>query len=81
MCALFANLYVLLTWGSHMIYHGDPIYVFNMIGYGWFGRETEVRLDGWCDDGFGPQRIDGGGSASMPERSDRQESPGAFVTE
>ena len=23
MCTLFANLYMLLTWGSHTVYHGD----------------------------------------------------------
>ena len=31
-------------------------------------RETEVRLDGWCEGGHGQQRNDGGGSASMRER-------------
>ena len=38
-------------------------------------RETEVRLDGWCEGGLGQQRNDGGGCASMRERSERVESP------
>ena len=25
MCTLFANIYVLLTWSPHVVYHGDPI--------------------------------------------------------
>ena len=44
-------------------------------------RETEVRLDGWCEGGLGQQRNDGGGSASIDKRSERVESPGAYVTE
>ena len=42
MCTLFANLYVLLTRGPHMVYHGDP-YVFHidMIRCGWLGSERE----------------------------------------
>ena len=44
-------------------------------------RETEVRLDGWCECGLGQQRNDGDGWASMHERSERVESPGAEVTE
>ena len=38
MCTLFANLYVLLTWGPHMVYMGTP-YIFDiyMIRYGWLG--------------------------------------------
>ena len=44
-------------------------------------RETEVRLDGWCEGGLKQQRNDGGGSATMRERSERVESPGTFVTE
>ena len=31
-------------------------------------RETEARLDGWCEGGLGQQRNDGGGCASMRER-------------
>ena len=27
MCSVFANITVLLTWGPHMVYHGDPIYI------------------------------------------------------
>ena len=42
-------------------------------------RETEVRVDGWCEVGLGQQRNDGGGCASMRERSKRVESPGTYV--
>ena len=28
-------------------------------------RETEVRLDGWCEGCLGQKRNDGGGRASM----------------
>ena len=41
-------------------------------------RETEVRLDGWYEGGIWQQRNDGGGCATMRERSD---SPGTRVTE
>ena len=41
-------------------------------------RETEVRLNGWCESGLRLQRNDGGGCASMPERL---ESHGTCVTE
>ena len=36
MCTLFENLYVLLTWGPHMVYMGTP-YIFDiyMIRCGW----------------------------------------------
>ena len=44
-------------------------------------RETEIRLDGWCEGGRRQQRNDGGGCASMRERSYRVESPGTYVTE
>ena len=44
-------------------------------------RETEVRLDGWCEGGVRQQRNDGGGSASMCERPKSVESPGTYVTE
>ena len=44
-------------------------------------RETEVRLDGWCEGGLGQQRNDGGRWASMRERLERVESPGTYVTE
>ena len=43
-------------------------------------RETEVRLDGWCEVGLRQRRNDGGGCASMRERSERVESPGTYVT-
>ena len=41
-------------------------------------RETEVRLDGWCEGGLRQQRNDGGGYATMRERA---ESPGTYVIE
>ena len=44
-------------------------------------RETEVRLDGRWEGGLGQQMNDGGGCASMRERSERVESPGTYVTE
>ena len=44
-------------------------------------RETEVRLDGWCEDGLRQQRNDGGGCATMRERQERVESPGTYATE
>ena len=44
-------------------------------------RETEVRLDGWCEGDLRQQRNDGGGCATMRERSERVESPGTYVTE
>ena len=44
-------------------------------------RETEVRLDGWCEGGLRQQRNDGGGCATMRKRSERVESPGAYDTE
>ena len=43
-------------------------------------RETEVRLDGWCECGLRQHRNDGG-CATMRERSERVESPGTYVTE
>ena len=37
----------------------------------WAGtRETEVRLDGWCEGGLGRQRNYGGGCVSIRERSE-----------
>ena len=44
-------------------------------------RETEVRLDGWCEGGLGQQRNDGGGSPPTRKRSEIVESPGSHVTE
>ena len=38
-------------------------------------RETEVRLDGWCEGGVRQQRNDGGGCATMRERPESVESP------
>ena len=40
-----------------------------------------VGLDGWCEGGLGEKRNDGGGCATMRERSERAGSPGAYVTE
>ena len=44
-------------------------------------REAEARLDGRSEGGLGQQRNDGGGCASMRERSDRVESPGTYLNE
>ena len=44
-------------------------------------RETEVRLDGWCEGGLRQQRDDAGGCAIMRERQERVESPGTYVIE
>ena len=43
-------------------------------------KETEVRLDGWCEGGLRQQRNDGGGCATMRERSEGVESPGAGLS-
>ena len=43
-------------------------------------RETDVRLDGWCEGGLRQQRNNGEGCATMRERSERVESPGTYVT-
>ena len=47
MCTLFANLYVLLTWGPHMVYMGTP-YIFDiyMIRCGWLGSDKQT---GWME--------------------------------
>ena len=46
------------------------------------GRPRLVWMDGaTCESGLGQQRNDGGGCASMSERSERVESPGRYVTE
>ena len=44
-------------------------------------RETEVRLDGWCEGDLGQQSYEGEGCATMRERSERVVSPGTYVTE
>ena len=44
-------------------------------------RETEVRLDGWCEGFVRQQRNDGGGCGTMRERPESVESPGSYVTE
>ena len=45
MCTLLINLYMLLTWGPHMLYLWDP-YIFNiyMIKCGWLGELEENHL-------------------------------------
>ena len=42
-------------------------------------RETEVRLDGWCEGGLIQQRNDGGGCTTMRKRPERVESPGTYA--
>ena len=37
------------------------------------------KADVWCEGGLGQQRNDRGGCVSMHERSERVESPGAYV--
>ena len=45
MCTLFANLYVLLTWGPHMVYMGTPyIFYIYMIRCGWLGQNKTCEL-------------------------------------
>ena len=44
-------------------------------------RETEVRLNGWCEGGFREQRNDSGGWSTMRKRPERVESPGTYVIE
>ena len=43
--------------------------------------ETEIRLDGCREGGYGQQRNDGGGCDTMREAYERVESPGTYVTE
>ena len=50
MCTLFANLYVLLTWGPHMVYIGSP--------YGLYG----VTIWSKC----GPHMVYMGSPYSLP---------------
>ena len=45
MCILFANLFMLLTWGLHMVYHEDPyIFYIYMIKCGWLGQPNQPHL-------------------------------------
>ena len=44
-------------------------------------RETEVRLDGWCEGGLRQQSNDGGGCMTVHESLERVESPGTYLTE
>ena len=39
------------------------------------------RLDGWCEGGLGQQKSDGVDCATIRERLERVESPGAYQTE
>ena len=49
MCTLFANLYVLLTRGPHMVYMGTPyIFYIYMITCGWLGSNLS-RIQVWCN--------------------------------
>ena len=41
-------------------------------------RETEVRLDGWCEGGLRQQRNDGGGFMTMREGPERVEKLNEF---
>ena len=48
MCSLFANLYMLLTWGPHTVCHGDPIsisylYSQNLMWLVWSIRYPQVN--------------------------------------
>ena len=44
-------------------------------------RETEVRLDGWCEGGLRQRRSGGGGCATIRKRPERVEIPGTYVAE
>ena len=44
-------------------------------------KETEVRLDGWCEGGLRQQINDDRGCATMRERSKRVDIPGTYVSE
>ena len=45
MCTLFANLYVLLTRGPHMVYMGTPyIFYIYMITCGWLGWHMASKV-------------------------------------
>ena len=43
--------------------------------------DRSLSMDGWCEAGLGQQRNDGGCCASMRERKERLDNPGAYVTE
>ena len=60
---------------------GTAILPYGRSQWGTGTRETEVRLDEWCEGGVRQQRNDGGGCATMRQRSERVESPGTYVTE
>ena len=74
-----------LRWFGHVEIIEEVPYGQNCVdgGSNWRAgtRETEVRLDRWGERGLGQRRNDGGGWASMPERSERMESPSTYVTE
>ena len=45
------------------------------------GRPRLGWLDGWCEGGLRQHINNGGGCATMRNRSERVESPGTYVTE
>ena len=45
MCTLFANLYVLSTWGPHMVYMGSPyMFYIYIIKCGWLQYVLQCYL-------------------------------------
>ena len=47
MCTRLANLFMLLTWGPHMVYHGDPIYILYLYDQMWLvGLSCDAVSDG-----------------------------------
>ena len=49
MCSLFANLYVLSTWGPHMVYMGSPyIFYIYKIKCGWLGNYRYLDMTSGC---------------------------------
>ena len=70
----------LLRWFGHVERIDDYRMARRVLIAGQWGtgtRETEVNLDGWCEGGVRQQRNDGGGCATMRERPESVESPGA----
>ena len=74
-----------LRWFGHMERMDDIPYsqkgVDGRSQWGTGTRETEVRLDGFCESGLMQQRNDGGDCATMCERPESVESPGTYVTD
>ena len=50
MCTLFVNLYMLLTWGPHMVYHGVLIYILHLYDPIWLVHMTKtiIKLNNEC---------------------------------